>query len=80
MSALVSARSISLASYSRGHSVAAGQSVDLLPVERTASIIYVHFSSPMSEGWAARAVRVLRADNDEPLEGVFLAMEPELFG
>ena len=34
----------------------------------------------MSEGWAAQAVRVLRADNDEPLEGVFLAMEPELFG
>ena len=49
-----------------------------MPVERTAAIIYVHFSSPMSEGWAARAVRVLRADNDEPLEGVFLAMEPEL--
>ena len=51
-----------------------------MPVERTAAIIYVHFSSPMSEGWAARAVRVLRAANDAPLEGVFLAMEPELFG
>ena len=40
---------------------------------------YVHFSSPMSEGWAARAVHVRRADNDEPLSGVFLAMEPELW-
>ena len=41
--------------------------------------LYVHFSSPMSEGWAARAVRVRRADNDGPLDGVFLAMEPELW-
>ena len=32
----------------------------------------------LEPGWAARAVRVRRADNDEPLEGVFLAMEPEL--
>ena len=41
--------------------------------------LYVHFSSPMSEGWAARAVHVRRADTHEPLEGVFLAMEPELW-
>ena len=51
-------------------------STDELPVNQLK--LYVHFSSPMSEGWAARAVRVRRADNDEPLEGVFLAMEPEL--
>jgi hypothetical protein len=41
--------------------------------------LYIHFSSPMSEGWVARAVRVRRADNDQALEGVFLAMEPELW-
>ena len=41
--------------------------------------LYVCFSSPMSEGWAARAVHVCRADNGEPLEGVFLNMEPELW-
>ena len=40
---------------------------------------YAHFSSPMSEGWAARAVQVRRADNDEQLDGVFLEMEPELW-
>jgi hypothetical protein len=40
---------------------------------------YVHFSSPMSEGWAVRAIHVHRADNGEPLSGVFLAMEPELW-
>ena len=40
---------------------------------------YIHFSSPMSEGCAARAVQVRRADNDEPLKGVFLAMDPELW-
>jgi hypothetical protein len=41
--------------------------------------IYLHFSEPMSEGWAARAVRVRRADTDEPLHDVFLPMEPELW-
>ena len=40
---------------------------------------YIHFSSPMSEGWATRAVHVRRADNDEPLNDVFLAMDPELW-
>ena len=40
---------------------------------------YVHFSGPMSEGWAARAVTVRRQDTGEPLEGVFLPMEPELW-
>ena len=52
-------------------------SADELPVNQLK--LYVHFSSPMSEDWAARAVHVRRADNDEPLEGVFLAMEPELW-
>jgi hypothetical protein len=41
--------------------------------------IYVHFSAAMSEGWAARAVRVRRADTGEALEGTFLHMEPELW-
>ncbi len=41
--------------------------------------IYVHFSEPMSEGWGDRAIRVCRAEDGEPLEGVFLPMEPELW-
>ena len=41
--------------------------------------VYVHFSAPMSEGWGDRAVRVCREDNGEPLVGVFLPMEPELW-
>ena len=41
--------------------------------------LYVHFSNPMSEGCVARAVQVRRADNNEPLQGVFLTMEPELW-
>jgi len=50
---------------------------DELPVNQLK--LYVHFSSPMSEGWANRAVHVRRADNDESLGGVFLVMEPELW-
>ncbi len=41
--------------------------------------IYIHFSAPMSEGWAARAIRVYRDDTGEPLEDVFLPPEPELW-
>jgi hypothetical protein len=57
--------------------VAIYPSADELPVNQLK--LYVHFSSPMSEGWATRAVHVRRADNDDPLDGVFLAMEPELW-
>ncbi len=57
--------------------VAIYPSGDQLPVNQLK--LYVHFSSPMSEGWVARAVHVRRADNDQPLEEVFLAMEPELW-
>ncbi len=57
--------------------VAIYPTADELPVNQLK--LYIHFSAPMSEGWAARAVQVRRADNDEPLEGVFLAMEPELW-
>ena len=56
--------------------VAIYPSVGELPVNQLK--LYVHFSNPMSEGWAARAVHVRRADNSEPLEGVFLR-EPELW-
>ena len=52
-------------------------SADRLPVNQLK--LYIHFSRPMSEGWVARAVQVRRADNDDLLEGVFLAMEPELW-
>ncbi len=41
--------------------------------------MYVHFSAPMSEGWAAQAIKVCDADTGEPLEGVFLPPEPELW-
>ena len=41
--------------------------------------VYVHFSASMSEGWAARAIRVSRDDTGETLEDVFLPPEPELW-
>ena len=41
--------------------------------------VYVHFSAPMSEGWAARAMRVSREDTGQALEDVFLPPEPELW-
>ncbi len=56
--------------------VAIYPSVDQLPVNQLK--LYVQFSDPMSEGWAARAVHVSRADSHKPLDGVFL-MEPELW-
>ena len=57
--------------------VAIYPSSDQLPVNQLK--LYFHFSSPMSEGFAARAVHVRRADNDQPLANVFLLMEPELW-
>ena len=57
--------------------VAIYPSLDELPVNQLK--FYVHFSNPMSEDWALRAVHVRRADNDKPLHGVFLEMEPELW-
>ena len=41
--------------------------------------VYVHFSAPMSEGWAARAITVRRADTGERLDDVFLPTESELW-
>ena len=41
--------------------------------------VYVHFSAPMSEGWAARAIKVTREDTGETLDDVFLPPEPELW-
>ena len=57
--------------------VAIYPSADQLPVNQLK--LYIHFSSPMSEGWVARGIQVRRADNAEPLKGVFLTMEPELW-
>lgn len=51
--------------------------VGLVPVNLLK--IYVQFSEPMSEGRAQRSIRVSRADTDEPLEGVFVPMDPELW-
>ncbi len=50
---------------------------DSLPVNQLR--LYIHFSGPMSEGQAASAVHVRQTDNHKLLEGVFLAMEPELW-
>ncbi len=41
--------------------------------------VYVHFSAPMSEGGAGRAIQVRRSDTGEALEDVFLPPEPELW-
>ncbi len=41
--------------------------------------VYVHFSAPMSEGWAARAITVRLADTGETLDDVILPPEPELW-
>jgi len=57
--------------------VAICPTADELPVNQLK--LYIYFSGPMSEGWAARAVQVRRADNDEPLDGVFLPAGPELW-
>ena len=51
-------------------------SAEVLPVNQLR--LYVHFSAPMSEDWAARAVHLRRADDGEPLAGVFLE-GPELW-
>jgi len=40
---------------------------------------YISFSHPMSEGFAAGAIRVRRADTSETLDDVFLSMPPELW-
>ena len=41
--------------------------------------VYVHFSAPMSEGWAARSITVTQADTGATLDDVFLPPEPELW-
>ena len=41
--------------------------------------IYIYFSAPMSEGWAATAIRVCREDTGAPVEDVFLPPTPELW-
>jgi hypothetical protein len=41
--------------------------------------VYIEFSAPMSEGFAARLVGVRRADDGRPLPGVFLPGETELW-
>ena len=57
--------------------VAIYPTTDELPVNQLR--LYIHFSGPMSEHWAARAIHVRRMDNNQRLEGVFLVMEPELW-
>ncbi len=41
--------------------------------------IYIEFSAPMSEGFAARMIEVRRADDGRPVPGVFLPGETELW-
>jgi len=65
---------------------AAASTTDAVAIYPSAGVIplnqlklYVHFSGPMSEGWAARGVQVRRADDGAPLAGVFLPTETELW-
>lgn len=51
--------------------------VDEVPVNLLK--FYVHFSEPMSEGRAQRAIGVCRDDTGEPIDGVFVPMDPELW-
>jgi hypothetical protein len=41
--------------------------------------LYVHFSGPMGEGRAGRAVRVVDQATGQPLDGALLPMDPELW-
>lgn len=66
--------------------LAADAVADVLEIYPTSSAvplnllrIYVQFSHPMSEGQAARAIRVRCEDTGESLEDVFLPPEPELW-
>lgn len=66
--------------------VSSVSTTEALEIHPTASTLpfnllrmYVHFSAPMSEGWARKAVRIFDEDTGEPLEGVFLPPEPELW-
>jgi hypothetical protein len=52
-------------------------SADELPVNQLK--LYIEFSRPMSEGYASQAVGVQRLDTGEPLDGVLLEMQPELW-
>jgi hypothetical protein len=51
--------------------------VDVLP--RNALRFYIHFSASMSEGLAARCIRLEQADTGEPLSGAFSPMDFELW-
>ena len=51
--------------------------VDEVPVNLLK--FYVEFSEPMSIGFATRGVRVCRDDTGEPIDGVFVPMDPELW-
>ena len=48
-------------------------------VPRNVLRFYVHFSAPMSEGFAASRVHVRRADTGQEIAGALLPMEPELW-
>ena len=52
---------------------------DVAVLPRNALRFYIHFSAPMSEGEAARRVRLESADTGEPLSGAFSPMDFELW-
>lgn len=64
-------------------SVATAQVLNIHPTAGTLPYnllrMYVHFSAPMSEGWAGKAVSIFDEDTGTPLQGVFLPPEPELW-
>ena len=70
----------------RRPSIVSAAAARILRIHPTASTLpynllrmYVYFSAPMSEGWAARAIKVCDADTGESLKGVFLPPDPELW-
>jgi hypothetical protein len=48
-------------------------------VPRNVLRLYVHFSAPMSEGFAASRVHLRRTDTGEEIAGALLPMDPELW-
>ena len=64
-------------------SVPTAEVVEIYPTAHVIPVnllrVYVRFSHPMSEGWAARAINAVIDDTGERLEAVFLPPEPELW-
>ena len=64
-------------------SIPTAEVVEIYPTAHVVPVnllrVYVRFSHPMSEGWAARAIDAVIDDTGERLQAVFLPPEPELW-